>query len=134
MGAVHRGSMDMIRDSLPGKDRHSALALSILKFVDKQPGISQGELGRILRRDAMTMSQAVRALQSAGLVLSQADSEDKRVKRLNTTRKGKTLSGAIKSSENKILSGLSRSWGKNRMNQFARDMAEFNEYLSSFSN
>jgi DNA-binding MarR family transcriptional regulator len=130
MGAAFRGAMDMIRESMPSKEKQSTLALSILVQVEKAPGVSQGELGRKLRRDPMTMSQAVRALQNAALVVSQADSEDRRVKRLTVTKKGKTLAETLQEGETKLLAGLSKEWGKNRMNQFAKDLAEFNEYLS----
>ena len=133
MGAAYRGSIDLVREGLSKKDKHSTLALSILRFVDKHPEVSQGELGRILRRDPMTMSQAVRSLQNAGLVTSHADSEDKRVKRLVATRKGRSLSESLRENENRLLQGLARSWGKARANQFARDMAEFNDFLTKFS-
>ncbi|MCB1324746.1 MAG: winged helix-turn-helix transcriptional regulator [Spirochaetales bacterium] len=130
MGAAHRGSMDMIRESLPGKEKHSALALSILRFVDKHAEISQGELGKILRRDPMTMSQAVRSLQNAGLVTSHADQTDRRVKRLVVTKKGHALSENIREIENKIFQTMNKVWGRARLNQFARDMSEFNQSLS----
>ncbi len=130
MGAAFRGAMDMIRESMPTKEKQSTLALSILVQVEKAPGVSQGELGRKLRRDPMTMSQAVRALQNAALVVSQADSEDRRVKRLTVTKKGKALAETLQEGESKLLAGLAKDWGKARMNQFAKDLAEFNDYLS----
>lgn len=131
MGSAFRGAMDMIRLSMPRKDKQSTLALSILIHVERQGGISQGELGRILRRDPMTMSQAVRALQNAGLVTSQPDTQDRRIKRLNVTRKGKTLGQSMAGSEGKLLTALTRAWGKSRVNQFAKDLAEFNDLLTS---
>ena len=130
MGTAFRGAMDIIREGMSKKEKQSTLALSILIHVDKSPGISQGELGRILRRDPMTMSQAVRALQSSGLVVSQPDSEDRRVKRLTVTKKGKALGDSLQDGESKLLAGLSKEWGKARVNQFTKDMNEFNEYLS----
>ena len=130
MGTAFRGAMDIIREGMSKKEKQSTLALSILIHVDKNPGISQGELGRILRRDPMTMSQAVRALQSAGLVVSQPDSEDRRVKRLTVTKKGKSLGDSLQDGESKLLAGLGKEWGKARVNQFAKDMNEFNDYLS----
>lgn len=131
MGSAFRGAMDMIRMSMPRKEKQSTLALSILIHVERQGGISQGELGRILRRDPMTMSQAVRALQNAGLVTSQPDAQDRRIKRLNVTRKGKTLGQTMSASEGKLLNALTRAWGKARVNQFAKDLGEFNELLST---
>ncbi len=82
MGRAYRGSIDLVRNGLSKKDKYSTLALSILRYVDRNPEVSQGELGKILRRDPMTMSQAVRSLQNANLVVSHADAQDKRVKRL----------------------------------------------------
>lgn len=130
MGTAFRGAMDIIREGMSKKDKQSTLALSILIHVDKSPGISQGELGKTLRRDPMTMSQAVRALQSSNLVVSQPDNEDRRVKRLTVTKKGKSLGESLQDGESKLLQGLGREWGKTRVNQFVKDVNEFNEYLS----
>ncbi len=130
MGTAFRGAMDIVREGMSKKDKQSTLALSILIHVDKSPAISQGELGKILRRDPMTMSQAVRALQSSGLIVSQPDSEDRRVKRLTVTRKGQVLGKSLLEGEQQLLAGLAKEWGKSRVNQFAKDMAEFNDYLS----
>lgn len=130
MGTSFRGAMDIIRGAMPKKEKQSTLALSILIHVDKSSGISQGELGRMLRRDPMTMSQAVRALQTSGLVVSQPDNEDRRVRRLTVTKKGKQLGETLLEGESRLLNGLSREWGKSRVNQFAKDVTEFNEFLS----
>lgn len=132
MGTAYRGSVDLIREGLPKKEKHSTLALSILRYVDRNPEVAQGELGRILRRDPMTMSQAIRSLQNAGLVTSHPDAEDKRVKRLTVTKKGRQLSESLRENETRLLQGLARVWGKSRVNQFTRDMVEFNEFLSRF--
>lgn len=133
MGSAYRGSVDLIREGLPKKEKHSTLALSILRFVDRRPEISQGELGRILRRDPMTMSQAIRSLQNSGLLSSHADLDDKRVKRLTITRKGKTLSESLRENETRLLQGLAKAWGKTRVNQFTKDMQEFNDFLSRYN-
>lgn len=130
MGSAFRGAMDLLRDSVPRKDRQSTLALAILLNVERKPGISQGDLGRILRRDPMTMSQAVRALQSSGLLTSQPDQEDRRVKRLTLTKKGKNLGENLGTAENKLLTGLHREWGRSRLQQFARDLQEFNDFIN----
>ena len=130
MGTAFRGAMDIIRDGMSKKEKLSTLALSILIHVDQQQGISQGELGKMLRRDPMTMSQAVRALQNAGLVTSAPDNEDRRVKRLTITKKGKTLGDSLLDNENKLLSNLAREWGKTRVSQFSKDVTEFNDFLT----
>ena len=132
MGTAFRGAMDIIREKMPKKEKQSTLALSILIHVEKSPSISQGQLGKTLRRDPMTMSQAVRALQSGGLIVSQPDNEDRRVKRLTVTKKGKSLGESLGQGESSLLAGLSKEWGKGRVNQFAKDIAEFNEYLNRY--
>ena len=130
MGTAFRGAMDIIRYGMSKKEKLSTLALSILIHVDQQQGISQGELGKMLRRDPMTMSQAVRALQNAGLVTSAPDNEDRRVKRLTITKKGKTLGDSLLDNESRLLSNLAREWGKTRVTQFSKDVTEFNEFLT----
>lgn len=122
--------MEVIRKSMGRREKQSTLALSILIHVEKTPAISQGDLGRRLRRDPMTMSQAVRALQNSGLVISQPDNADRRVKRLTVTKKGKGLSENLLSGESKMLQQLGREWGKGRVNQFLKDVNEFNEFLN----
>ncbi len=122
--------MDIIREGMPKKEKQSTLALSILIHVEKTPQVSQGELGKRLRRDPMTMSQAVRALQSSGLVVSNPDTTDRRVKRLTVTKKGKTLGDSLESGEAKLLAQLAKEWGKTRVNQFSKDVNEFNDFLT----
>ncbi|HMU82832.1 MAG TPA: MarR family winged helix-turn-helix transcriptional regulator [Leptospiraceae bacterium] len=133
MGSGFRGAMDIVRENMQKKDKQSTLALSILIHVERQPGISQGELGRMLRRDPMTMSQAVRALQNSSLITSQADGEDRRIKRLNVTKKGKTFAQSMNGGESKLINALGKEWGKGRVNQFAKDLAEFNEFLTTYN-
>lgn len=130
MGTAFRGAMDIIREGMNKKEKLSTLALSILIHVEQNGGISQGALGKILRRDPMTMSQAVRALQNAGLVTSQPDNEDRRVKRLNITKKGKSLGDNLLDNEQKLLTALAKEWNKQRVNQFTKDVADFNAFLS----
>jgi DNA-binding MarR family transcriptional regulator len=131
MGTAFRGSMDIIREGMSKNEKISTLALSILIHIDQNPDISQGQLGRILRRDPMTMSQAVRALQTAGLVTSEQDSHDRRIKRLSITKKGRALAESLRESESRLIQSLTRQWGKSRVNQFTRDIMEFNDFLAS---
>lgn len=130
MGTAYRGAMDIIREAMPKKEKQSTLALSILLYVDKTPGVSQGQLGKILRRDPMTMSQAVRALQNAALVESKPDEEDRRIKRLAATKKGRLFSQNILEGETKLMQALAKEWGKGRLNSFTKDVVEFNYFLS----
>ena len=130
MGAAYRGAMDIFKDLVPRKDKQSSLALAILIHVEKKPGISQSELGRILRRDPMTISQAIRSLQTMGFLLSQPDSTDRRMKRLSVTKKGKGLGCDLEEAETKLINSLFKEWGKSRVNQFARDLSEFNEFIN----
>ena len=134
MGTTFRGAMDIMKGDLPKKEKQSILALSILMRVEKNPGISQGELGRILRRDPMTMSQAVRALQSSNLILSQPDQSDRRVKRLTVTRRGKNLGETLMGAESRLLNQLAKEWGRNKVNQFSRLVNEFDLFLNDRKN
>lgn len=132
MGTVFRGAMDLIKADLNLEEKISTLALSILIQIDENPEISQGHLGKILKRDPMTMSQAVRTLQSLGLVVSEQDKEDKRIKRLKVTKKGKQLSENLKNSEKKIIDALMKKWGKQKVNDFGKLLVELNEFLREY--
>lgn len=132
MGAVHRGTSDWVRANLSGKPKQSVLALSILKYLNENPGIAQGELGEILRRDPMTMSQAIRALQNDGMISSQADKEDKRVKRLSLSKKGVQTAKGILATEDKLLTSLNKKWGKAKVSKFTKDLSEMDDFLSKF--
>lgn len=134
MGTTFRGAMDIMKGELPKKEKQSILALSILMRVEKNPGISQGELGRILRRDPMTMSQAVRALQSSNLIVSQPDQADRRVKRLTVTRRGKNLGETLMGAESRLLGQLAKEWGRNKVNQFSKLVNEFDDFLNDRKN
>ena len=134
MGTTFRGAMDIMKGDLPKKEKQSILALSILIRVEKNPSISQGELGRILRRDPMTMSQAVRALQSSNLILSQPDQADRRVKRLTVTRRGKNLGETLMGAESRLLGQLAKEWGSTKVKQFSRLVNEFDVFLNDRKN
>ncbi len=132
MGAVFRGAMDLIKMDLNLEEKISTLALSTLIQIDENPEVSQGQLGKILKRDPMTMSQAVRTLQSLGLVVSEQDKEDKRIKRLKVTKKGKQIAENLKNSEKKIIDALIKKWGKQKVNELAKSLVEFNEFLREY--
>ncbi|GIX42251.1 MAG: hypothetical protein KatS3mg129_1984 [Leptospiraceae bacterium] len=114
MGTAFRGSMDIIKADMELEEKISTLALSILIHIDENPEISQGQLGKMLRRDPMTMSQAVRALQTAGLVVSEQDKDDRRIKRLKITKKGKQVAENLRNSEKKLIDALVKKWGKTK--------------------
>lgn len=133
IGAAYRGSLEMVKKSTSLKDKHSTLAVSILQYVDRNPGVAQGELGRILRRDPMTMSQAIRAMQESGWLVSKSDAQDRRVKRLGVTPKGKKVSSAIRGSEEKLTRHLAKAWGRSRVDRFLRDLREFDQALSAIA-
>ena len=126
MGAVHRGTSDWVRTGLPGKKKLSVLSLSVLKYLNENPGIAQGELGKVLRRDPMTMSQSIRSLQAEGLIAGQADKEDKRIKRLSLSKKGVALAKNILDAEDQII----KKFGKSRAQKLAKELSELDEVLS----
>jgi len=129
MGTAFRGSMDIIKADMQLEEKVSTLALSILIHIDENPDISQGQLGKMLKRDPMTMSQAVRALQQAELVDSIQDKEDRRIKRLRITKKGKQVSENLRNSEKKMVDALIKKWGKQKVLDLAKSIAEYNEFL-----
>jgi len=129
MGTAFRGSMDIIKADMHLEEKISTLALSILIHIDENPDISQGQLGKMLKRDPMTMSQAVRALQQAELVDSIQDKEDRRIKRLRITKKGKQVAENLRNSEKKLIDALIKKWGKQKVLDLAKSIAEYNEFL-----
>jgi DNA-binding MarR family transcriptional regulator len=129
MGTAFRGSMDIIKADMQLEEKISTLALSILIHIDENPDISQGQLGKMLKRDPMTMSQAVRALQQAELVDSIQDKEDRRIKRLRITKKGKQVAENLRNSEKKMVDALIKKWGKQKVLDLAKSIAEYNEFL-----
>jgi len=129
MGTAFRGSMDIIKTDMQLEEKISTLALSILIHIDENPDISQGQLGKMLKRDPMTMSQAVRALQQAELVDSIQDKEDRRIKRLRITKKGKQVAENLRNSEKKLVDALIKKWGKQKVLDLAKSIAEYNEFL-----
>ncbi len=129
MGTAFRGSMDIIKADMQLEEKISTLALSILIHIDENPDISQGQLGKMLKRDPMTMSQAVRALQQAELVDSIQDKEDRRIKRLRITKKGKQIAENLRNSEKKLIDALIKKWGKQKVLDLAKSIAEYNEFL-----
>jgi DNA-binding MarR family transcriptional regulator len=129
MGTAFRGSMDIIKADMQLEEKISTLALSILIHIDENPDISQGQLGKMLKRDPMTMSQAVRALQQAELVDSIQDKEDRRIKRLRITKKGKQVAENLRNSEKKLVDALIKKWGKQKVLDLAKSIVEYNEFL-----
>ncbi len=132
MGTAFRGSMDIIKNDMELDEKISTLALSILIQIDENPEISQGQLGKMLKRDPMTMSQAVRSLQVTGLVVSEQDKEDKRIKRLKVTKKGKQVAENLRNSEKKLIEALIKKWGKQKVVDLAKSIYEFNEFLREY--
>lgn len=131
MGTGFRGAMEIIRTAVPRNEKLSIFALQILLYVNNNSGISQGEIGKVLKRDPMTLSQAVRILTSAGLVTGHGDSVDGRIKRLSATKKGKSLADLLINREKQLLADLSRDWGRSRVTQFTKDLAEFHDYFAA---
>jgi DNA-binding MarR family transcriptional regulator len=132
MGTAFRGSMDIIKADLQLEEKISTLALSILIQIDENPEISQGQLGKMLKRDPMTMSQAVRVLQTTGLVVGEQDKDDKRIKRLKITKKGKQVADNLRNSEKKLIDALIKKWGKQKVLDLAKSISELNEFLREY--
>ncbi len=129
LSVAYRSISSQVKNSHLVKGRYSTLTLLILLYVEQRPHVSQGELGKILYRDPMTMSQAIRSLQQGGLLTSRADKEDRRVKRLSITKKGSNLSRAIRENENQAMQRIAKQWGRSNLNQFLRNIGNFNDQM-----
>jgi len=63
--------------------------IRVLREINANDGLSQNEVGAILKEDKITISKAVKNLVAQGFVEKVKDLEDKRITRLNMTEKGR---------------------------------------------
>lgn len=79
----------------------------MLRVIGRYPGISGGEVARLLHVDAGTISAAVRRLEARGLVKRKQDAEDRRRVTLVLTAQGRRLDvpteGTIESAMEAVL-------------------------------
>lgn len=79
----------------------------MLRVIGRFPGISGGEVARLLHVDAGTISAAVRRLEARGLVKRKQDAEDRRRVTLVLTAQGRRLDvpteGTVESAMEAVL-------------------------------
>ena len=129
LGPASRRAVDWIREGMGRDDKASDLTIAILTHVANSPAIIQGELGKYLRRDPMTMSQAVRALVLKGLLRAEMDDKDRRVRRLTLTKKGQNLADSLNKAEAGLVQALTKEWGKARVSRFMKELSTFDALL-----
>ncbi len=91
--ALHFGFRAIIAhpDERLKKLGYSRVHHRILYFVGRNPGCSVNELLRIMRVSKQYLNRPLRQLVEDGYIESKQDLQDRRVKRLKLTRKGRRL-------------------------------------------
>ena len=83
----------------------------IVQVVNEFPGISAGDLARVLHLDPSTLTGVLQQMSQRGLLLLQPDSRDRRRMRIQLTAKGRRLShnavGAVEAAVTRTLEGMS---------------------------
>jgi MarR family transcriptional regulator, organic hydroperoxide resistance regulator len=83
----------------------------IIQVVNEFPGISAGDLAKVLHLDPSTLTGVLQQMSQRGLLLLQPDVRDRRRLRIQLTGKGRRMStmavGAIEAAVSKTLSGVS---------------------------
>ena len=83
----------------------------IIQVVNEFPGISAGDLAKVLHLDPSTLTGVLQQMSQRGLLLLQPDVRDRRRLRIQLTTKGKRMShmavGAIEAAVSRTLSRVS---------------------------
>jgi DNA-binding MarR family transcriptional regulator len=83
----------------------------IVQVVNEFPGISAGDLARVLHLDPSTLTGVLQQMSQRGLLQLQADSRDRRRMRILLTAKGRRMShtavGTVEAAVRRTLEGIS---------------------------
>jgi DNA-binding MarR family transcriptional regulator len=83
----------------------------IIQVVHEFPGISAGDLAKVLHLDPSTLTGVLQQMYGRGLLLLQADARDRRRLRIHLTPKGRRMShmavGAIEAAVSRTLAQVS---------------------------
>ena len=83
----------------------------IIQVVNEFPGISAGDLAKVLHLDPSTLTGVLQQMSQRGLLQLQPDMRDRRRLRIQLTTKGRRMShmavGAIEAAVSRTLSGVS---------------------------
>lgn len=83
----------------------------IIQVVNEFPGISAGDLAKVLHLDPSTLTGVLQQMSQRGLLLLQPDARDRRRLRIQLTTKGRRMShmavGTIEAAVSKTLSRVS---------------------------
>ena len=75
----------------------------MLYFVQREPGISIGELTTVLAVSKQAINRPIRELESLGLLAVATDERDRRVRRLTTTTAGAELEARLTGVQAELL-------------------------------
>lgn len=99
--AFTEGPDRILNESKLGRVHHR-----ILYFVGRHPGLSVNELLATLAVSKQALNAPLRKLQALGLVEAGQDAEDKRVKQLTLSAKGKALEARLTKTQMTQLSAV----------------------------
>lgn len=102
-------------------EKVSSVQYAVLAILEREPGISQNDLGRHLSLDRSTIADLIRRMRRRGVVSREQDPEDRRRNVLALTEQGRTefdelrpgvehvealLTGGLSADERTLLRGL----------------------------
>ncbi len=90
---------------------YSRIHHRILYFLGRHPNSSVGELLAIMRVSKQYLHRPLRQLQDDGYVAARPDPDDRRIKRLRLTAKGRRLEQALTGAQRRQLAEVFRAAG-----------------------
>lgn len=96
----------------------------ILYFVRRDPGASVGELLATLGITKQAVHAPLKALEAAGLIASEPDPADRRVRRLRVTEAGAELEGRLSGVQMRLLAEAFMAAGPDAVNGWRAVMAQ----------
>ncbi len=106
----------------------------VLFLLQKYEGMSNSEMAEFLNVTPATLTNKIKRMEKAGLVIRQRDPGDKRFSRIYMTEKGrgimKQLKASIKEIENNLLKGFSEAETRDLWGLVQRILDNIDEYNS----
>lgn len=105
--------------------------LPLLVSVERIGPIGLVELAERVGRDYTTVSRQVSRLEELGLVLREANTVDRRVRKVAITPKGKTMTNRLDAARERIGRRIFESWEPQDVEALLRLMRKFADALNS---
>jgi MarR family transcriptional regulator, organic hydroperoxide resistance regulator len=132
---IGRAHHSLIRKQMHGLGLHRGQP-PVLFALHKQDGMSNSELAEFLEITPATLTNKVKRMEKARLVVRQRDPEDERVNRIYLTEKGRGLMDRLRQSvieqEKAILKGFDETESqrlKNNMLKILKNMEDYEQIL-----